>query len=151
MTAEQAGPTVVVAVDGSDHSHRALDWAVQYARGLGGSVYVIMAWEIPMGPWSATGAALDALFQGDYDFAGSARAELDELVAKWLPTDPGVPIESEVREGNPSGVVLTTAEERNADIIVLGSRGRGGFKGLFLGSTSQHVAAHAKCPVAVVR
>lgn len=152
MTVETvSSPIVVVGVDGSEQSHRALDWALEYARRFGARVQVVMAWEIPMGPWAATSAALDALFEGNYDFAEATRAQLDGILSDWVPAKSDVTVDSEVREGNASGVVLATAAEWHASLIVLGSRGRGGFKGLILGSVSQHCISHAHCPVAVIR
>lgn len=150
MNANQ-GPLIVVGVDGSDFSRRALDWAVEYARKMNGRLHVVMAWEIPLGPWAAAGAALDSLFAGDYDFAGSARGQLNDLMAEWLASDLEIPVESETREGNPAQVVVTAATELGADLIVVGSRGLGGFRGVLLGSVSQRCVSHAQCPVVIVR
>lgn len=145
------GPLIVVGVDGSDFSHKALNWAIDYATKMNGRLHIVMAWEIPLGPWAATGAAVDALFAGDYDFAGAARARLDDVLAEWLNPDLAVPVESEIREGNPAQVVVTAATELGADLIVVGSRGLGGFRGVLLGSVSQRCVSHAQCPVVIVR
>lgn len=145
------GPLAVVGIDGSDHSRRALDWGLEYARRTGGRVHLVSAWEIPMGPWSATGAALDMVFARGYDFASSAQSELDRLLSEWIPEDPGVPVEAEATEGNPARVLMDVARDLDADVLVVGSRGRGGFTGLLLGSVSQTCVAHSTCPVVVVR
>ena len=71
------------------------------------------------------------------------------VLAAVLGTEPSVRIEQEVLEGHPAQLLVTAAE--GADLVVVGSRGHGGFVGMLLGSVSQHVAAHAPCPVLVVR
>jgi len=151
MSESAVGPVVVVGLDGSAHSQRALDWAMNYAGSMGGRVHAVLAWEIPIGPWSATGAAVDVLFTGEYDFGAAARAQLDRIMAAWVGPNSSVPVDSEAREGNASAVILAVADEQHADLIVLGSRGLGSFKGLMMGSVSQRCAAHAKCPVVITR
>ena len=64
-------------------------------------------------------------------------------------SEPPVPVQPRVKQGRPAKVLIDESE--NADLLVVGSRGHGGFKGLVLGSVSQHAAAYAKCPVTVVR
>src|SRR5262249_13314232 len=80
---------------------------------------------------------------------GSARAELDAAVAEAFPDGPPKDFEPRLVEGDPSDTLV--AEAGDADLIVVGSRGRGGLKSALLGSVSGHVIQHAACPVAVVK
>jgi nucleotide-binding universal stress UspA family protein len=83
--------------------------------------------------------------------AASKTAEqlLMETVRDVLGDDPPVLVQPRVKEGNAAKLLIDLSEE--ADVVVVGSRGRGGFAGLLLGSVSQNVAAHAKCTVVVAR
>ena len=83
--------------------------------------------------------------------AASKAAEqlLTDTVRDVLGEDPPVLVQPRVREGNTAKLLIDLSEE--ADVVVIGSRGRGGFVGLLLGSVSQNVAAHAKCTVVVAR
>jgi len=74
---------------------------------------------------------------------------LEQLVADLETRTPPVEIQTSVEQGNPPKVLIERS--KGADLIVVGSRGRDGFAGMLLGSVSQHVVAHAHCPVAVVR
>jgi nucleotide-binding universal stress UspA family protein len=75
--------------------------------------------------------------------------DLVKLIKEELGEDPPVVVQPRVKEGNPAKVLIEQSED--ADLLVVGTRGNGGFRGLVLGSVSQHVAGYAKCPVAVVR
>jgi nucleotide-binding universal stress UspA family protein len=82
----------------------------------------------------------------------SSQRTADELVAESkdaLGNDPPVAVQPSVKQGNPAKVLIEQA--KGADLLVVGTRGHGGFAGLVLGSVSQHVAAYAQCPVTVVR
>ena len=81
--------------------------------------------------------------------AQTAEAELGERLAGWHERYPDVAVTRFVERERPSAALLRHAE--NARLVVVGTRGRGGFRGLLLGSTSQHLLHHAPCPVAVVR
>jgi nucleotide-binding universal stress UspA family protein len=79
----------------------------------------------------------------------TAKEQLMEVIRDVLGEDPPVLVQPQVREGNAAKLLIDLSED--ADVLVVGSRGHGGFAGLLLGSVSQHVAAHAKCTVVVVR
>jgi nucleotide-binding universal stress UspA family protein len=134
---------VIVGIDGSKGSRRALEWAVQEARMRGATLDVIYAWHYPYFAAMPTGAAIidsEMLQEAADRIVEDALAEVDT-------TD--VVVERHV-VGGPAAMVLVD-RSADADLVVVGSRGRGGFAGLVLGSISQQVASHAHCPVTIVR
>jgi len=136
---------IVVGVDGSDNGRRALEWAITEANIRQAHLTVVSAWEIPNVVLSspvATAAYDDDLWRNAA--TETVDAVLKSVAADVLPAE----IDRRVIEGPPAKVLVDAAED--ADMIVVGSRGRGGFAGLLLGSVSQHVAHHARCPVVIV-
>jgi nucleotide-binding universal stress UspA family protein len=130
---------VVVGLDGSAGSIRALQFAVGEARLRCCAVDAVLAWHMP--------AMLDAAgIPDDFDPQGWAQATLDATVAA-VSTD-GVTVDARAVQGPPASVLLDAA--KSADLLVVGSRGHGGFVGALLGSVSQHCVAHATRPVVVV-
>ena len=136
---------IVVGIDGSEPSQRALAWAADEARRHNATLRVVHAWFDPMiGNYFASPTVFvsEAIEQ-------AARGTLDEAVAT-IPNDDGaLKIEPTLVHGLSASVLLREAED--ADLLVVGSRGRGGFKELVLGSVSQQVMQHAPCPVVVIR
>jgi nucleotide-binding universal stress UspA family protein len=134
---------IVVGVDGSNPSRRALHWAVEEALVSGASVDAIHAWSPFLGgePFYSSGvesAAVEAREQ----------AVLDEAVDAEDTSDLVRPIQRILALGDPAGMLIDAAQ--GADLLVVGSRGRGGFAGLLLGSVSQKAIHHAPCPVVVM-
>jgi len=132
----------VVGVDGSPDATTALRWAADMARQLDVEVIAVHA----LGLLSHLGAAPEP--------AQSHRREIEaRLCGAW--TEPlraaGVAHHSEVDDGNPVSALLAAATSHGASMVVVGSRGSGGFPGLQLGSTSQQLAQHAPLPVVIVR
>lgn len=134
---------IVVGVDGSAHSGRALAYAIEDARRRNGTVEAVHAYDPPV-YWAAPefGALIP---RPQEDVVHDATRLLDEALAD-CPDD--IEVERVVVEGPAPRALLETAE--GADVLVVGSRGRGGFLGLLLGSTSHQVVTHATCPVVVV-
>jgi len=130
---------VVVGVDGSDASIEAVHWAVRYAGLVGADVEVVTTWSFP----ASSGIALDTI-----DWQQNARDIQAAALAKALP-DGSDPVIRTIVEDHPAAALVVAAA--GADLLVVGSRGHGAFAGMLLGSVSQHVAAHAPCPVVVVR
>ena len=130
---------IVVGVDGSAGSRRALRRAAEEARAHGASIEVVTAWNM-LDQVTATE------FDPDYGEA-RARADLEEIVASELGEE-APPVSLRVENDLPTRALLKAAE--GAWLLVVGSRGFGGFKGLLLGSVSQQVAHHAPCPVLIV-
>ncbi|HZD69410.1 MAG TPA: universal stress protein [Actinomycetes bacterium] len=137
------GGVVVVGVDGSEASKDALRWALGYARQAGAIVHALTAWQYPPSyAWAP--AVLDQV-----DLEGDARRMLKETVEEAVASYWDVVVRSDVVQGSP-GVVLVAAA-RDAELLVVGSRGHGAFAGMLLGSVSEHCVHHATCPVVVIR
>jgi nucleotide-binding universal stress UspA family protein len=129
-------PRIVVGVDGSPSSQAALRWAVRYAGLVGGRVEAVSAWEVPgMASWSAP--AVDT----DFDQSEAERGLVEE-VRTVLGEDGASLVKERLVRGNAA---------EGAEMLVVGSRGHGGFHRALLGSVSQQVAHHAPCPVTIIR
>ena len=132
---------VLVGFDGSEHSLDALRWAGHYARAVGALLRPIIAWSIP--------ANTDLMSLPGEDFEKVAKADLDDAMQVARTEFPDVAIEPQVVYGSPASVLIDASKEAN--LLVLGTRGHGGFVGMLLGSVSQHCVHHAECPVVIVR
>jgi nucleotide-binding universal stress UspA family protein len=132
---------IVVGVDGSEQSKRALRWAAGLADAIDATLDAVTVWHIPVSygwnyvpdEWSPEADATQCLEQSVEEVFGDRRPARLRLL---------------VREGVAPKVLLELSS--GATMLVLGSRGHGGFAGLLLGSVSAHCAEHAKCPVLVV-
>jgi nucleotide-binding universal stress UspA family protein len=144
---------IVVGLDGSPGAQRALEFAVDEARFRKATLRIVHAWLMPL-MLAAPGPILggvpidygDTLEDQLEAARGAAERLLEDLVDR-VPAD-GVVIERVLVEGQPTKALLEAAAD--ADLLVVGSRGRGGFKGLVLGSVSQQCSGHAPCPVVIV-
>lgn len=133
-------PLVLVGVDGSEEGAKAVAWAAGYATQTGGTLELLIAWHWPP----------------SYDFSMAIPGYDAEAVARTLVAE----VANEVSlppdrlrttvVGGPPAQQLVAASAR-ADLLVVGSRGHGGFSGLLLGSVGGHCVHHAHCPVVVVR
>jgi len=129
---------IVAGVDGSRHSQHALIWAAHFAGVYGARLEVVAAWEFPQS-YGLAGVA------PEWNPADDMQKVLEETVsAVFGDSRPGW-VELHVREGGAAKVLLEACE--GATMLVVGSRGHGGFAGLLLGSVSANVAEHAACPV----
>jgi len=132
---------VVVGVDGSPASRAALAMAFAEAERHEASLQAVVVWEsVPVGD-------LPPLIDED-GMREAAKARLEELMTPLRERHPGVDAQAEVVVGSPREVLLDASED--ALLLVVGSRGLGGFRGLLLGSVSHALVRHAPCPVAVV-
>ena len=138
---------IVAGVDGSESSKAALAWAVRQAEATGATVEAVIAWHYPIAfggaPFAPIGSAMDT------DFAGTAGRVLSAAVTETVDPAGLVKVSSTVREGNAAQILLESAG--GADLLVVGSRGHGGFAEALLGSVSQHCVHHAPCPVVIIR
>ena len=133
-------PRVVVGVDGSIQSKQALRWATHFAAMTGARLDVVGAWEYP----TSYGWAPMAGWDPETEMEKGLTETVDEVFGTERPAD----MRLLVREGNASKVLLDASN--GALMLIVGSRGHGGFAGLLLGSISTAVAEHATCPVLVV-
>ena len=138
---------IVVGVDGSPISKLALRWAITQARLTGATIDAVLAWQYPaaLTGYTWTAAVVDTEPAWDVE----AEKELTEAISETAGQDPDVVINPVVVEGWPAEVLLNAAE--GADLLVVGSRGRGGFSSVLLGSVSQNCAHHATCPLLIIR
>jgi nucleotide-binding universal stress UspA family protein len=132
---------VVVGVDGSEQSQLALSWAMRISATTGASIDAVAAWHFPAN--SSWGHMPDA-WDPETDAAKYLTDSVDEAFGAERP--PGLRLL--VREGLAAKVLVD--ESTRASMLIVGSRGHGGFAGLLLGSVSSCCAEHAKCPVLVV-
>jgi nucleotide-binding universal stress UspA family protein len=136
----QPGGRIVVGVDGSPASLAALRFAHRQAQLTGAELHAVTTWTYPLSfddPVDPT------------DWQANAETVLDTALGEALAASDAAGVLRHVAEGHPAGVLLGSVEA--ADLLVVGSRGHGGFAGMLLGSVSQHVVAHSPCPVVVVR
>jgi nucleotide-binding universal stress UspA family protein len=131
---------IVVGVDGSEHGNAALRWAVDEALVHEAEIVAVFAWQMPF-------IGIPGAFDRD-EMERICKRFVEETVAAIVP-EPRVPITRIVAEGDVSASLIAAA--KSADMLVLGSRGRGGFAGLKLGSVSQECAQHAACPVVIIK
>ncbi len=139
--------TIVVGVDGSEGSKLALRWACDEAARIDGAKVVAVAtWTYPVvaaSPWMGG-------YDVPMDLTAATTQAVEEAVAEVCASCgfPAERIETKVVCGPAASTLLEAGKD--ADLLVVGSRGLGGFTGLLLGSVSHQVAAHAPCPVIVV-
>jgi nucleotide-binding universal stress UspA family protein len=143
---------IVVGVDGSEESRAALAWAVEEGRLRQAPVLAIHAWEVPMVP-APTGLVPPSVeVVGDLTELRDGAADLVETIVREIAADAAdVEIRPLTVEDKPVNALLDAAERNDAQMIVVGSRGHGGFVSLLIGSTSDQVARHATCPVVIHR
>ena len=139
---------IVVGVEHSDGAKEALRFALEEARLRETPLRVIHAWQL--GHLGAAGIAggLPAVGGNREEFQDAATEALEATI-RAIPDEDGVKVQRRVVEGAPAAVLVD--ESRGAELLVVGSRGHGGFGRLLLGSVSQQCAQHAECPVVIVR
>lgn len=138
--AQQSRPRIVVGVDGSEHSKLALRWAARIAASENARIDVVAAWEFPTSAYDAVPES----FIGQDEM----EKELDDTVVEVFGADRPDGLELHAGRGGAAAMLLDASKD--ALMLVVGSRGHGGFVGLLLGSVSAKVAEHATCPVLVV-
>lgn len=140
---------ILVALDGSDYSLKALDFAVDLAKKYQSQlvlVHVVMRQIYAINPPEAGILAGTAIVR-ELEAEGKAILAKGEQTVKAQ----GIPVEIRLRQGVPAEELLRAAAEEKADLMVLGSRGLSQVRAFLLGSVSDKVSHHAKCPVLIVR
>jgi nucleotide-binding universal stress UspA family protein len=135
---------IVVGIDGSEPAQRALDWALEAGRLHQAAVETVNVWSLPY----MAGEMFTALAYDPAPFAAAASRIIDVALEAADTSGLPAPVTRTVSSGGAATTILQVAE--TADLIVVGSRGLGGFRELLLGSVSQQLAHHATCPVVVV-
>lgn len=140
---EQEPERIVVAIDGSPTSLDALRWAIDHADRLGAVVEALHVWQIP----NIYGTPVPDL-PGE-SFEDTAKRSLQGSITEVLGDRTDAPVEAVTRQGYAPKILVERS--KTADLLVVGSRGRGALAGTLLGSVSLHCVTHAACPVVVVR
>jgi nucleotide-binding universal stress UspA family protein len=140
---------IVVGVDGSPSSQQALRWAARQARLTGEELHAVSVWDYPATAGDFPTAVGWAHAMENIDWSGNASKALDDAITASLDPDDADRVQRSVVQGYPARALLDAAADAN--LLVVGSRGRGGVVGLLLGSVSQHAVTNACCPVVVVR
>jgi nucleotide-binding universal stress UspA family protein len=140
---DQRQERIVVAIDGSPSSLEALRWAIGYADRIGAVVEALHVWQIP----NEYGVPIPNV-PGE-TFEATAKRALQGSIDGVLGDRTDAPVEAVTRQGYPPKILVERSQ--TADLLVVGSRGRGALAGTLLGSVSLHCVTHAGCPVVVIR
>jgi nucleotide-binding universal stress UspA family protein len=140
-------PGIVVGVDGSDQSDRVLEWAMREAGLRQAPLTVITVHQVASSPW--TGSSI--VYPEDKPEQEKARKAAEEEVSKISGRLDSAPPSVTVNAVNGQAAKALIDASGDADLLVVGARGAGGFVGLLMGSVSTHVAHHANCPVVIIR
>jgi nucleotide-binding universal stress UspA family protein len=140
-------PGIVVGIDGSKHARQALEWAVKHAAAEKAPLTVLTVHPVAASPWLGN-PIVDARDQVQAETARQGAQEALDEVIKDLDVQPSE-VTVRAASGFPAQVLIEASKD--ADLIVVGSRGIGGFTGLLTGSVSFQLVNHAACPVVVVR
>ena len=136
--------TIIVGVDGSDNSQSALGWAIKHAQLSSGEIRLVAAYTVP----GVNVNQADIVYPANFEavFKKSLQKLLDTNATSV--TDASVPVSTVIFPGDASGVLVENS--KNADLAVIGARGRGGFAGRLLGSVALAMPAHSHCPTVVI-
>ncbi|MDL5350572.1 universal stress protein [Microbacterium sp. zg-YB36] len=139
-------PGILVGVDGSEPSHAALSYAADLARKLGLPLHVLAVWDNPSLLW---GDPYTYFGEPEVDFEANAKQLVNAEIARVFPDEVPDWVTAAAWPGSAARTLIDASAD--AEMLVVGSRGHGGFAGLLLGSVSSACASHAHCPVVVVR
>jgi nucleotide-binding universal stress UspA family protein len=149
MLREHVMERIVVAVDGSDGSKHALAWAAKEAELRGATLDAVLVISLYTYGWTPFPLAMEPLQMSADAIRDEAAQRLDESIASVFgANDHAVDVNRVILEGPAAERLLEAAKD--ADLLVTGSRGYGGFRGLLLGSVSHQLVTHAPCPIVVV-
>jgi nucleotide-binding universal stress UspA family protein len=142
--------SIVVGTDGSETASEAVREAIELAKALGASVEVVSAYE-PVSNLRLREEARQA--PEDLQWMVNPREDVDATLreAAEMVETAGLNVRTYAREGDPADAILDVAEERGADLIVVGNKGMTGAKRFLLGSVPNKVSHHAPCSVLIIR
>ena len=142
--------SIVVGTDGSDTARKAVDEAIDLAKSVGASLYLVSAYEpVPQSRLREEARQAPADLQWMVNPREDVEATLRDAAEKV--EEAGVSVNTYAREGDPADAILDVAEERGADLIVVGNKGMTGAKRFLLGSVPNKVSHHAPCSVLIIR
>lgn len=136
---------IVVAYDASPHSKKALDWSISLAKTTAAKLHVIVVYDRSFQQMDMINMTMDL----EKTFIHKFQEEIEEAVAYCK--EKGVDATSEVCEGHIADTIMQQAGTQNADLIVCGTRGHGGFTNLLIGSVAHALVTYSKIPVVVVK
>jgi nucleotide-binding universal stress UspA family protein len=143
---------ILVAIDGSEHADKALNFALDLAEKYSATITLVNVFQVPMFGYLGEPFAYPALLA---EFTNEVKKAHEQILSKALKKakelKPNLKISTVLEEGRPSDKIVETAKEGNFDLIVMGHRGLGRVKEFFLGSVSDRVADEAHCPVLIVK
>jgi nucleotide-binding universal stress UspA family protein len=142
--------SIVVGTDGSDTARKAVEEAIDLAKSVGAAVCLVSAYEpVPEGCMREEAKQIP----DDLQWMVNPREEVDATLsdAADVVREAGLEVETFAREGDPADAILDVAEERGADLIVVGNKGMTGARRFLLGSVPNKVSHHAPCSVLIVR
>lgn len=139
---DKGATTILVGIDGSEGSKAALLWAAQQARRIGAGIKAVWVCELPQSyGWPVAWSVADLMTDTEKALA--------ELIEEVLGQPPGLEVEALVVEGHPAHVLEGLSKQ--AALVVVGSRGHGGFHGMLLGSVSSQLSHHCQSNLVIVR
>jgi nucleotide-binding universal stress UspA family protein len=138
---------ILVGVDGSGHSQRALDWAIREAVVRHAPLTVLTVNQVPASAWTGAPVTYPQDESTEAQLSRAAQDAADKSLAQLGESRPASVTVRSVT-GSPAAALISASSD--ADLIVVGSRGAGGFTRLLLGSVSTQVAHHAHCPVVII-
>ena len=142
--------SIVVGTDGSETARKAVEEAIDLAKAVGAAMCLVSAYEpVPKAQLREEARQTPS----DLQWMVNPREEVDATLSEAadMVRDAGVDVETFAREGDPADAILDVAEERDADLIVVGSKGMTGARRFVLGSVPNKVSHHAPCAVLIVR
>ena len=146
MSASHQKKRIVVGVDGSDQATAALNWAIRFARPLEAEIVAVFA--VP--PPTYIGFGYDTVPPSlDPEWRVQMRSDMEQMWCRALP-ESGLPHRLVMEDGRPARVIADVADREDADLVVVGRRGRGGITEMLLGSVSHELTHHCDRPVMVV-
>ena len=137
---------ILVPVDFSEHSAAAVEAAIDLARAFGSKLHLLHCYQIQPGGLSPYRIAIPSSYSTEIRDAASQ--QLSDWQEKHVPAD--VPVDASMASDVPSELIVKTAEEIGADLVVMGTRGLSGFKHVLLGSVAERTIRFAPCPVLTV-
>jgi nucleotide-binding universal stress UspA family protein len=148
METSAAARTVIVGHDGSSTAGLALAWALDYAARFDAEVRVVRGWSMSTAPRPAS--MTSGYVPPVEEFEAAVLEDMEKDTARIVAErGDGVPVSYDAYRGAPANGLVEASQD--ADLLVIGARGLGGFKGLALGSVSDQCVRHAACPVVVIR